>query len=50
MRVVCTVSSLVRLALWVGGIALLAGVVLSAPPCSAAGTAPSVSVHDVDQR
>ena len=43
MRIICPVSSLVRLALWLCGIALLAGVVLAAPPSSASGTAPPVS-------
>ncbi|SEP53058.1 hypothetical protein [Amycolatopsis saalfeldensis] len=43
MRIICTVSSLVRLGLWLAGIALLAGVVLAAPPSSASGTAPPVS-------
>ncbi|WP_328610846.1 hypothetical protein OG943_17535 [Amycolatopsis sp. NBC_00345] len=50
MRIICSVSSLVRLALWLGGIALLAGVMLAAPPSSATGTAPPVAVHDVDRR
>ncbi|MDT8915269.1 hypothetical protein [Amycolatopsis sp. PS_44_ISF1] len=47
MKVVSSVASLFRLTLWVGGLALLAGMALTAAPSSTTGAGPSAADHAV---